>query len=98
MHIRINAHHRHNGAGTHVFGEGQNKKTAEIDKEHSTSPVPFILVAKEFEFAEAKNRDYLSLSANVPAGIVSDIAPTILELLNIQQPKEMNGRSLLEVL
>lgn len=75
-----------------------NKKTAEIDKEHSTSPVPFILVAKEFEFPEPKDRDYLSLSAHTPAGIVSDVAPTILELLNMQQPKEMNGRSLLEVL
>ena len=75
-----------------------NHQTGEIDKEHSTSPVPFILVAKEFEFTQSKDRNYLSLSANTPCGIVSDIAPTVLELLNLQQPKEMNGRSLLSII
>ncbi|HEX3095711.1 MAG TPA: 2,3-bisphosphoglycerate-independent phosphoglycerate mutase [Patescibacteria group bacterium] len=71
-------------------------KTGAIDKEHSTSPVPFILVAKEFELPEPKDRNYLSLSSHVPSGVISDIAPTILELLNLPKPKEMNGRSLLE--
>lgn len=75
-----------------------NRKTGQIDKEHSTSPVPFVLVAKEFELSQPKSRDYLSLSAHTPVGIVSDIAPTILELLGLPQPKEMNGRSLLGVL
>ncbi len=75
-----------------------NRKTGQIDKEHSTSPVPFILVAKEFEFPNHKDRNYLSLSGIVPSGVVSDIAPTILELLGLPKPDEMNGRSLLKVL
>jgi 2,3-bisphosphoglycerate-independent phosphoglycerate mutase len=72
-----------------------NHKTAQIDKEHSTSPVPFILVAKEFELGKKKDRDYLSLSSRIPSGIVSDVAPTVLELLGLPIPPEMNGRSLL---
>lgn len=75
-----------------------NLKTGEIDKEHTTNPVPFILVAKQFEFSETRERDYLSLSSQVPAGIVSDIAPTILELFGLQVPPEMNARSLLHEL
>ena len=74
-----------------------NHKTAEIDKEHSTSPVPFILVAKEFELPTRKDRDYLALSSRVPTGVVSDIAPTILDLFDLPVPQEMNGRSLLGV-
>lgn len=73
-------------------------KTGEIDKEHSTSPVPFLLIAKEFEFTNAKPRDYLALSSHVPVGVVSDIAPTILDLMGLPKPEEMNGVSLLPAL
>ncbi len=73
-------------------------KTGAIDKEHSTSPVPFVLVAKDFEFEKIKDRDYLALSSHTPIGIVSDIAPTILELFGLPVPKEMNGVSLLSEL
>lgn len=75
-----------------------NLKTGEIDKEHSTSPVPFILVAREFEIDPPKDRDYLSLSSHVPVGVASDVAPTILELMGLNKPKEMNGVSLLDSL
>ena len=75
-----------------------NLKTGEIDKEHSTSPVPLILVSQEFEFSKPKERNYLSLSSVPPVGIISDIAPTILELYGLEKPKEMNGVSLLSVL
>lgn len=75
-----------------------NLKSGDIDKEHSTSPIPFVLVAKEFEISPPKNRDYLSLSSHVPVGIVSDIAPTVLELMGLEKPQEMNGVSLLSVL
>ncbi len=71
-----------------------NLKTGQIDKEHSTNPVPFILIANEFEYSESKERDYLSLSSYTPSGIVSDIAPTILELFDIEKPEEMNAVSL----
>lgn len=70
-------------------------KTGAIDKEHSTSPVPFLLIAKEFALANIKERDFSALSSHVPVGVVSDIAPTILDLMELPKPVEMNGVSLL---
>nr|YP_009244309.1 phosphoglycerate mutase [Gelidium vagum]AMK96551.1 phosphoglycerate mutase [Gelidium vagum] len=54
-------------------------------KSHSTNPVPFILI-------ENTNNNIRTLREN---GSLADIAPTILELLKIQVPKLMNGKSLL---
>ncbi len=71
-----------------------NLKTGDIDKEHSTSPIPFVLIAQEFAYPEPKVRNYLSLSSYTPSGIISDIAPTILELFGLEKPKEMNGVSM----
>lgn len=73
-----------------------DRKTADINKEHSTSPVPFVVIAKDLAFREPKTRNYLSLSSLVPSGIISDIAPTILELFGIEKPKEMTSVSLVE--
>jgi len=60
-----------------------NLKTGEVDTEHSTNQVPFILVNKKL-----KNR---RLRVN---GALCDIAPTILQLLNRKKPGEMSGESL----
>ncbi len=49
---------------------------------HTTNPVPLILVEKEKE-------------NEIVDGILGDIAPTILELLNIEQPETMTRKSLL---
>ena len=62
-----------------------NLQTGEIDTEHSTSPVPFILFNREL-----KGKKNLLRSK----GILGDIAPTILQLFNLKQPKEMTGKSL----
>ena len=50
---------------------------------HSLNPVPVILVTDD------KN-------AKLNNGILADIAPTILSRLNVQQPKEMTGKSLVK--
>ena len=47
---------------------------------HSTNPVPFVVTAAGVGLAAA--------------GILADVAPTALELLGIEQPAEMTGRSL----
>ncbi len=75
-----------------------NPHTGQIDKDHSTSPVPFILIANQFRYEKSLQRDYVSLSAHVPAGIISDIAPTIISLLGLSKPVEMTGLNLLESL
>jgi 2,3-bisphosphoglycerate-independent phosphoglycerate mutase len=74
-----------------------NMLTGNINKEHSTNPVPFIIVGKDFEgksigFSDAPGGD---LSLVKPQGILSDIAPTILKIIGLPQPPEMSGRSLI---
>lgn len=63
-----------------------NSETGEIDTEHSINPVPFIVVNEKL-----KNK--IRLCKN---GALSDIAPTILELLGRKKPKEMAGKSLIK--
>jgi 2,3-bisphosphoglycerate-independent phosphoglycerate mutase len=69
-----------------------------IDKEHSTNPVPLILVANEFKRKHAKDGGIGSLSGVVPIGVLSDIAPTLVELMGLKKPAEMTGISLLRQL
>lgn len=70
-------------------------KTGVIDKEHSTNPIPFILVARPFERPHPGSGGLHELATIMPVGVLSDVAPTILELMGIPQPPEMTGVSLL---
>lgn len=63
-----------------------NNSTGSIDTEHNANPVPFIAVSN----------NYLGKSNTLPSGILADVAPTILKLLNIPVPSAMTGRNLLE--
>lgn len=60
-------------------------KDDRTDTEHSSSPVPFIVVSKQF----------VGKSITLPSGILADIAPTVLALMGIEQPRSMTGRNLL---
>lgn len=73
-----------------------NPQTGEIETQHDPSPVPIILVAKEFE--KKKTEEEISYLAKTPIGVLADVAPTVLELMEIPQPAEMTGRSLLKLL
>ena len=56
-------------------------ETGEPHTAHTCNPVPFILMShKPYKLRHGK---------------LADIAPTILELLNLEKPKEMTGESLL---
>lgn len=59
--------------------------TNHVDTEHSRNAVPFIALAQEWE----------GQNINLSAGILGDVATTILQLLNLTKPKEMTGRYLL---
>jgi 2,3-bisphosphoglycerate-independent phosphoglycerate mutase len=48
---------------------------------HTINPVPFIVTSKDVKLREG--------------GILADIAPTLLELLQLKQPAEMTGKSIL---
>ncbi len=60
-----------------------NSKTGEVFTEHTTNKVPFIVVSSN------KNIKVKKL------GALRDIAPTVLDLLNIDKSKLMTGRSLI---
>ncbi|MDP3900276.1 MAG: 2,3-bisphosphoglycerate-independent phosphoglycerate mutase [bacterium] len=64
-----------------------NQKTGEIDTQHSIMPVPFILYDSDL-----KGKKFV-LSKQ---GILGDVAPTILQLMNMKKPSEMTGKSLLK--
>ncbi len=77
--------------------ELKNLRTGDIDKEHATNPVPFLIIGKEFEgkpslAGEVPDGD---LSLMSPVGMLADVAPTILAVLGIPQPPEMTGAPLL---
>lgn len=73
-----------------------NMQTGMIDKEHSANPVPLIIISKEYEgkslsLPDAPGGD---LSLVQPQGMLADVAPTILKVMNLEKPVEMTGRSL----
>ncbi len=74
-----------------------NLTTGEIDKEHSTNPVPFLIIGKQLEGMKAPTGDVIGgdLSMTPPVGMLADVAPTILRLMGIPQPDDMIGRTLI---
>lgn len=63
-----------------------DSQTGQIETEHSTNPVPFVIIEK----------DLMGRGEVLPSGILADIAPTILASLKITIPSQMTGRNLLE--
>ena len=52
-----------------------------VNTAHTTNPVPIIVMDKQVK--------------KVEDGILADIAPTVLKLLDINQPKQMTGKILI---
>ncbi len=57
--------------------------TGEAHTYHTTNPVSLFVIGSGYYLLR-------------PRGILADIAPTILDLLGVEQPKEMTGRTLIE--
>jgi len=77
--------------------EVENVQTKKKDKEHSTNPVPFIIISNQYKgrASPAGDPPEGDLSLMRPVGMLADVAPTMLKLLNLPQPKEMTGRALI---
>ncbi len=60
-----------------------NAKTGNPHTAHTCEPVPFVLVAEQYK------------NAKLHSGKLADVAATILKLMEIYQPKDMTGVSLL---
>lgn len=63
-----------------------NEQSGQIQTEHSSNPVPIIVITKEF----------MGKGEVLTSGILADVAPTILSLLDIPIPSQMTGKNLLE--
>ena len=76
--------------------EIKNLVTGEMDKEHSTNPVPCVIIAKDLEGMKAANGDAIGgdLSFTPPVGMLADVAPTVCKLLGIAAAGDMTGQSL----
>ena len=77
-----------NGYETIVIADHGNADYALNDDgspntEHSLNPVPFVYISENG-------------NAQVKDGILADVAPSILHIMGLQQPKEMTGRNLIE--
>ncbi len=77
--------------------EVKNLMTGDMDKEHSTNPVPLLIIGKQFEGMRAPIGDVVGgdLSMTTPVGMLGDVAPTILKLMELPQPVEMTGKPLI---
>ena len=62
----------------------ENPETGQPFTAHTTNPVPFIVVGDDFAKVKLRND-----------GSLQDIAPTILNLLDLPIPAEMEGTSIL---
>ena len=58
-----------------------DKETGQAHTAHTTNPVPFVYYGREAKMATT--------------GALSDVAPTMLYLMGLEQPTEMTGRSLI---
>jgi 2,3-bisphosphoglycerate-independent phosphoglycerate mutase len=63
-----------------------NLKTGKVDTEHSTNPVPFIVVDKKFDHE----------GRTLPQGVLADVATTILAIMEINKSEFMSGKVLLD--
>lgn len=63
-----------------------NPQTGEISTEHTNNPVPFVAIGNK----------YLGRFIKLQTGILADVAPTVLSLLELPKPQDMTGRNLLE--
>lgn len=86
-----------------------NPQTRDIDKEHTTNPVPLILIsncrmaeADKFQISNLKNtgslKEKIVFAATQPVGVLADIAPTIIDFLDLNKPDQMTGQSLKDVI
>ncbi|KAF8639364.1 hypothetical protein AX17_001553 [Amanita inopinata Kibby_2008] len=76
-----------------------NPETGAPHTAHTTNPVPFIMTGdpKKYQFVvdnKEKNADGEESNED-EEGALCDVAPTILDLMGLDQPEEMTGRSLL---
>ncbi len=74
-----------------------NPNTGEINPDHTTNPIPCFFIAEELVREPDKKKGFDTLATEVPSGVISDIAPTVLSLLGLKKPEQMTGADLLSL-
>lgn len=72
----------------------RNAISGTIETKHTKNPVPIYVIGKEFEYP--RDHGVIAQSESETIGILADVAPTILELMDIPQPPDMKGESLIK--
>ena len=80
----------------HGNAESLSYKGGEAETRHNLSPVPFYIVVKEYE--RLRSPEEVQQSFSSVAGLIADVAPTIIEIMGLPKPPEMTGESLFKVL
>jgi 2,3-bisphosphoglycerate-independent phosphoglycerate mutase len=63
-----------------------NQATGGIDTEHNGSPVPFMIISQKL----------MGNPVTISPGILADVAPTILKMMELKVPESMTGHSLID--
>jgi 2,3-bisphosphoglycerate-independent phosphoglycerate mutase len=72
-----------------------NPVSGERITKHTINPVPFYLVGKAFERKTERTDAEIRLQKSQVGGVLSDVAPTVLDLMGLEKQPEMTGESLL---
>ena len=74
----------------------RNYHTGQVDTEHSSNPVPFWYISPTNH--REKTPEEIALAQMEVGGLLSDVSPTILEVMGLEKPASMSGESLLSIL
>jgi 2,3-bisphosphoglycerate-independent phosphoglycerate mutase len=75
-----------------------NPKTHAKDTEHTTNSVPLHYVRTQLGRSTPRSDEEVAKALYSPIGVLADVAPTALEILQLRQPASMTGVSLLNSL
>jgi len=77
--------------------ELRNLQTGEISKDHSTNPVPCVIIGEQYRGKTNPDSQVIGgdLSLLKPVGLLSDVSATALKMMEVEIPKYLSGRPLI---
>ncbi|MBI2610243.1 2,3-bisphosphoglycerate-independent phosphoglycerate mutase [Candidatus Giovannonibacteria bacterium] len=76
--------------------EKRYRVSGEKRTKHTSNPVPFYLIGEQFKNQKEKEPDEIRRVYSKVGGVLTDVAPTVLDLMGLKTPEEMRGVSLLK--
>ena len=72
-----------------------NPETKEVETDHTSNHVPLFYVAEYVRRTTPKSDQEVATILSTPIGVLTDVAPTVLDVLGLEKPISMTGVSLL---